>query len=402
MDSAVPVRRRKVLGGAGALVLALGLAACTSPGSGTPDGESGAGGSSGGEGLPDTIRIMSIRALTGPVSFAGLNAQKGIDLAIEEIAADGLLGETTVEVDSRDSSTSPQEAASFASQAIADPSYVAIIGPESSAQATAVSPIVDQQGMPTVYVQAGSEGVVIGDYTFRITPPAESYFDLAGDYAEQQGVTTASVLFNSGNPTLVQLGQEVVPELASAHGFEVVGTGGVEATQQDFTTPASSIAGENPDAAFLMVQGPQYSVAITQLRQAGYEGALIGMSAAGAGNLTSVGDGAAGFVWPTNFTADQDVESTQAFVETYRAKYDGETPNNYAAEAYDAMWFLARGIAEAGSTDRAAVQEGLAAVAGEGFDGAQGAVSFEGNDARVPGVLVRWDGSAEVPVEAGA
>ena len=402
MDRAVPVGRRKVLNGAGALVLALGLAACTSPGSGTSDSGSGAGGGSGGEGLPDTIRIMSIRALTGPVSFAGLNAQKGIDLAIEEIEADGLLRETTVEVDSRDSSTSPQEAASFASQAIADPSYVAIIGPEASSQATAVSPIVDQQGMPTVYVQAGSEGVVIGDYTFRITPPAESYFDLAGDYAEQQGVTTASVLFNSGNPTLVQLGQEVVPELASAHGFEVVSTGGVEATQQDFTTPASSIAGENSDAAFLMVQGPQYPVAITQLRQAGYDGELIGMSAAGAGNLTSAGDGATGFVWPTNFTADQDVESTQTFVEAYRAKYDGETPNNYAAEAYDAMWFLARGIAEAGSTDRAAVQEGLAAVASEGFDGAQGAVSFEGNDARVPGVLVRWDGSAEVPVESGA
>jgi branched-chain amino acid transport system substrate-binding protein len=212
-------------------------------------------------------------------------------------------------------------------------------------------------------------------------------------------VTTASVLFNSGNPTLVQLGEEVIPELAGEHGFEVVSTGGVEATQQDFTTPASSITGEDPDAAFLMVQGPQYPVAITQLRQAGYDGELIGMSAAGAGNLTSAGDGAAGFVWPTNFTADQDVASTRTFVEAYRAKYDGETPNNYAAEAHDAMWFLARGVAEAGSTDRAAVQEGLAAVAGEGFDGAQGAITFEGNDARVPGVLVRWDGSAEVPVE---
>ena len=398
MDSAVSVgRRRKGLGGAGALALVLAVAACTSPGSGSSSG--GAAGAGGGaEGLPDTIRVMSIRALTGPVSFAGLNAQKGIDLAIEQIEADGLLGDTAIEVDSRDSATSPQEAASFASQAIADPSYVAIIGPEASAQATAVSPIVDQQGMPTVYVQAGSEGVVIGDYTFRITPPAASYFDLAGAYAEEQGVTTASVLFNSGNPTLVQLGQEVVPELAGEHGFEVVSTGGVEATQQDFTTPASSIAGEDPDAAFLMVQGPQYPVAITQLRQAGYDGQLIGMSAAGAGNLASAGDGAAGFVWPTNFTADQDVESTRTFVEAYRAKYDGETPNNYAAEAYDAMWFLARGVAEAGSADRAAVQEGLAAVAGAGFDGAQGAITFEGNDARVPGVLVRWDGGAEVPV----
>jgi branched-chain amino acid transport system substrate-binding protein len=402
MDNAVGIGRHRALVWTGALAMAVALAACSAPTSGGSSGGGGTGGGGGGEGLPDTVRVMSIRALTGPVSFAGLNAQKGIDLAVEQIEADGLLGETTVEVDSRDSATSPQEAASFASQAIADPSYVAIIGPEASAQATAVSPIVDQQGMPTVYVQAGSEGVVIGDYTFRITPPAASYFDLAGEYAEQQGVTTASVLFNSGNPTLVQLGQEVVPELASEHGFEVLSTGGVEATQQDFTTPASSIAGEDPDAAFLMVQGPQYPVAITQLRQAGYDGELIGMSAAGAGNLSSAGEGAAGFVWPTNFTADQDVESTQTFVEAYREKYDGEAPNNYAAEAYDAMWFLARGIAEADSTDRAAVQEGLATVAGEGFDGAQGEITFEGNDARVPGVLVRWDGTAEVPVETGS
>ncbi|MGK5170394.1 ABC transporter substrate-binding protein [Geodermatophilus sp. CPCC 205761] len=399
MDRAVRTGRRPALRGAGALLLAVGLAACSSPADTAPSG-GGGGEGSGGEGLPDTVRIMSIRALTGPVSFAGLNAQKGIDLALEMIEEDGLLGETTIEVESRDSATSPQEAASFASQAIADPSFVAIIGPEASAQATAVSPIVDQQGMPTVYVQAGSDGVVIGDYTFRMTPPAASYFDLAGEYAEQQGVATASVLFNSGNPTLVQLGEQTIPELAGEHGFEVVSTGGVEATQQDFTTPASQIAGDAPDAAFLMVQGPQYPVAITQLRQAGYEGELIGMSAAGAGNLASAGQEAAGFVWPTNFTADQDVESTQAFVEAYQAKYDGEVPNNYAAEAYDATWFLARGLAEADSADRTALQEGLAAVAQEGFAGAQGEITFEGNDARVPGVLVRWDGSAEVPVDS--
>lgn len=397
----VPVSRRgrrRVLHGAGALVLALGVAACTSPGSGSSGG-SASGSAEGGGGLPDTIKVMSVNGLTGPVSFAGLNAQKGVDLAIEQIEADGLLGDTTVEVDYRDSAASPQEAASFASQAIADPSYAAILGPSASASSTAVSPIVEQAGMPTVYVQSGSEGVVIGDYTFRLTPPAASYFDIAGDYVEQQGVTSAAVLFNSGNPTLVQLGQDVVPQLADEHGFEVVSTGGVEATQQDFTTPASQIAGADPDAAFLMVQGPQYPVAITQLRQAGYQGELIGMSAAGAGNLASAGQEAAGFVWPTNFTAEQDVESTQTFVEAYRDEYDGETPNNYAAEAYDAMWFLARGIAEADSTDRAAIQQGLATVAGEGFDGAQGEITFDGNDARVPGVLVRWDGSAEVPVE---
>jgi branched-chain amino acid transport system substrate-binding protein len=396
MDTGVRISRRKAVSAAGALVLAVGLAACSSPASNNA-GSAGGGSSAGGEGLPSTVKLMAINGLTGPVAFAGTNAQKGYDLAVEQIEADGLLGDTTIQIDYNDSAADPQQAASFASQAISDTSYAAILGPSASAQSTAISPIVNQAGIPTVYVQSGSEGVVTGDYTFRLTPPATSYFDIVGDYVEQQGVKTASVLFNSGNPTLVQLGQDSVPALAQDHGFDVVSSTGVEATQQDFTTPTSQIAGQKPDAAFLMVQGPQYPVAITQLRQAGYDGALIGMSAAGAGNLASAGREAAGFVWPTNFTADQPNESSQAFVEAYKAKY-GEAPNNYAAEAYDAVWFIARGLAEADSADRGALQRGLAAVAADGFTGAQGDITFDGNDARVPGVLVQWDGSREVPV----
>ncbi|WP_029429787.1 ABC transporter substrate-binding protein [Blastococcus sp. URHD0036] len=396
MNSGSRIGRRKALGSAGALLLAVGLAACSSPSdSSSGSGSGGSGG--GGEGLPDTVTLMAINGLTGPVAFAGTNAQKGYDLAVEQVEADGLLGDTTIEIEYKDSAASAQEAASFASQAITDQKYTAILGPSASAQSTAISPLVDQAGIPTVYVQSGSEGVVTGDYTFRLTPPAASYFDIAGDYVEAQGVKTASVLFNSGNPTLVQLGQDSVPALAEDHGFEVVSTAGVEATQQDFTTPTSQIAGDDPDAAFLMVQGPQYPVAITQLRQAGYDGVLVGMSAAGAGNLSSAGEDAAGFVWPTNFTADQEGESSQAFVDAYREKY-GEDPNNYAAEAYDAVWFIARGLAEADSADRTALQEGLAAVAADGFSGAQGDITFDGNDARVPGVLVQWDGSREVPL----
>jgi branched-chain amino acid transport system substrate-binding protein len=397
MDNGVWVRRRRSVVGVAVLALALGLTACSSPGSATSS-SSASSGSSGGGGLPSTIKIASINGLTGAVSFAGLNAQKGTDLAIAEIEADGLLGKTTIEVDYRDSAASPQDAASFASEAIADPSYVAILGPSASAQSTAMSPIVQQAGMPTIYVQSGSEGVLTGDFTYRLTPPAASYFDIAGEYVRGQNVKTAAVLYNSANPTLVQLGQNVVPALADDHGFEVVSSAGVEAAQQDFTTSASQIAGDAPDAAFLMVQGPQCPVAITQLRQAGFDGDIVLMSAAGAGNLKSAGEGAAGAVWPTNFTADQAGDDSQAFVKAYQAKYDGEVPNNYAAEAYDAMWFLARGIAEADSTDRSAVQQGLATVAKAGFSGAQGDITFDGNDARVPGVLVRWDGTKEVPV----
>lgn len=43
-------------------------------------------------------------------------------------------------------------------------------------------------------------------------------------------------------------------------------------------------------------------------------------------------------------------------VKAYEEKY-GELPNNYAAEGYDAVWLLARGIKEANSADRVAIRE---------------------------------------------
>jgi len=395
MDTGARVARRSAVGIA-TMALVLGLAACSSPG-----GESASGGDAAaaqGEGLPDVVKIMNLRALTGPVSFAGTAAQKGIDLAVQQIEDDGLLEGTMLEIDTQDVASDTQQAASYASQAVSDTSYAAVLGPEASAQATALSPILQSAGMPVVYVQAGSEGVLTGDFTFRITPPASTYFPIIGPWLQEEAVATASVLFNTANPTLVQLAQDTIPSLAGSEGFEVLSTSGVEGTAADFTTQASAIAGERPDVVFLMLTGPQYPVAISQLRQAGYEGRFVGMTAMGSNNLEPAGETAAGAVWPAGFTADQPAASSAEFVTAYQAEYPGEVPTNYSAEAYDAVWFLARGLAEAQSADRAALQAGLATVAEGGFAGAQGDVTFEGNDARVPGVLVTWDGAAEVPL----
>lgn len=169
---------------------------------------------------------------------------------------------------------------------------------------------------------------------------------------------------------------------------------------QDFTAVTSEIIKADPDAVFLLLLGPQNPRAVSQLKQKGYDGEIIGMTTMGAGNLETAGEDAAGVVWPSNFSARSEVPSTQEFVKAYEEKY-GELPNNYAAEGYDAVWLLARGIKEANSADRVAIREGIAKVAAEGFDGAQGPLSFENNDVRVEGVIASWNGSEEVVVTLG-
>lgn len=100
--------------------------------------------------------------------------------------------------------------------------------------------------------------------------------------------------------------------------------------------------------------------------------------------------------WATDFSFHQKDETSQQFVEAYRAKYNGENPLNYAAEGYDATWMLAHAAKNSGGASRDDLQRGLEQVVAEGFDGALGPVRFEGNDMRVDGVLVEWNGTEEV------
>lgn len=173
-------------------------------------------------------------------------------------------------------------------------------------------------------------------------------------------------------------------------------TSGVQNTTQDFTAPIAKILASDPDGIAIMLAGAQNATAVGQVRQAGFDGTLITHTGSGAGNLTPVGQAGAGMTWPTDFTYHGTNPATKDFVAAYRAKYDGENPNNYAAEGYDAAWMIARAIDKSGGASREDIQNGLQQLVAEGFTGAEGEITFDGNDMRVTGALVQWNGTEEI------
>ncbi len=367
-----------------------GLALTTACGSG--------GGGTGGSGeMPAEIKLVSVTDKTGLTAFGGLPQFRGIELAVEQVNSSGFLGESKLVLESRDAASDTQTAVSQATEATADRSVSALLGGISSAQAIAISPIVDRAKLPTVYTQSASDGVLGGDYTFRATPPQTTHIGTSLAHLEDLGAERVSVLFNAANPALAEMAEKTLPEGQSEHGYEIVSTTSVQNTTQDFASSATKIAGERPDAVAMLLTGAQNATAMRQLRQAGYTGPVLGQTGAGAKNLVPAGADGAGMFWTANFTLDQPAASSQEFVAAYRAKYN-EDPLNYAAEGYDAAWLLARAIKASGGASREDIQRGLEQVTAEGFDGAQGEITFEGHDMRTPGVLVEWDGSREVLV----
>lgn len=382
----VPQTRRRLLKATTALAAVALLAAC---GGGSEASTPGAGG------IANEIKLMGVYDTTGPVAYAGVGASKGMKLAMDEIQEQAFLGQDVkISLDEADTAGAIERASSEVSRAIANPKVNAIFGPVSGQQAATVAPMVQKAGVPTIFNQAGSDGVVIGDYTFRGTAPMHSYYEIAAKYFADKGLTNVAVLYNGTFPTFAEIGQKSFPELAKKHGLTIGSSFAVQSNTQDFTAQAQEIAAKKPDAVVMLLTAPQSVTALTQLGQAGYEGQTVATSAQAAGNVAEAGEHAAGLMYPVDFSAAQESELAVKFVDGFKKKY-GEAPDQYAAEGYDSMWWLARGIKASGDSSRAGIQKGMQQVAAEGFEGVMGELTFEGNDMRVNGVLVEWDGSKE-------
>ncbi|WP_447643431.1 ABC transporter substrate-binding protein [Nocardioides zeae] len=364
-------------------------------------GVSGGGGPAATDELPDTIKVVSINPTTGVVAFAGESANKGYALAVKEINETDFLEGSEIEIEYVDTKSEPQTAAQEMTKVTAKGEASAVFGSVSSNEAVAMSPLAEQSKMPVIYTQAGSDGVVTGDYTWRATPLMREYYPLLKQYIEETGAETLGIVYTEATPTLQDIGTNTLPDLAEELGIEVVASVGTQATTQDFSAPISQVLGAEPDLVSVLLVGAANPTAMTQLRQAGYDGPVLGNSGASAGNLDQAGDAGEGMVWPTDFNAAMTAESSQEFTEAYRAEY-GEDPLNYAAEAYDAAWFLAKSLKEAQSADRESVKDAMHTVAEDPFDGALGTgLTWVDQDLQVPGVVIEYTTDGEVLLYEG-
>jgi branched-chain amino acid transport system substrate-binding protein len=382
------ILRSRRLHAALAAGVVLSLAACGGGGS----SNSSSGSSGGSSNLPSTINVAGTEPETGPAAFAGLAAEKGYKLAVKQINDQNFLGKNTkLNVTFSDTKGSIPTAAAGVSTALADKSVSAAFGSVSSQEAVAQSPIAQKGGLPIVYTQAGSDGVVIGNYTYRATPLMATYYPLLKKYVQQNGWKTVGVIYTNAAPTLVQVANESLPKL----GLQVTKSIATSATTQDFSAAIQQVLASKPDVVSILQVGASNPTAMTQLRQAGYTGPVLGNSGASAGNLKPAGQNGADMVWAVDFNYQQTAASSQKFVKDYQAEYN-ENPLNYAAEAYDAAWFLARSIKDAGSADRTKIASGMATEAKKKMNGALGEnLSWNNGTIEVPGSAIQWTGTEE-------
>ena len=386
----------RLLAALAALVMSGGLVA----GCGGGDEKEGGGGQASTTGAkPASLTVPLITDATGPVEAFLTEVRKGWDLRLEQATTKKEIP-TRIETQALDTRFDAKVAAGHVTKVANSDAPLAFYG-TSSGIAPALAPIAQREELPFVAIFSGGPGVVeTGDRIFRVTAPQSSYHQRQSDYLKSQGVKRVAIIYNSDVGTVKQLAEEFYPEAAERDGYEIAESVAVTSTATDISSEMTGIINAQADAVLLLALGEQITTAITRLRRANYDGILATHPGVSIQGLKSLGARADGVIWPTDFSPATQNTSGQAFVEAFQAEYD-QVPAAFAAAGYDAATMLIEAVKVAPDFSRDSMQQALQQVTERGFDSASGPLRFEERDARVEGVMVRWQDGEETLLETG-
>ena len=189
--------------------------------------------------------------------------------------------------------------------------------------------------------------------------------ELAAQYAADQGYTRVGIVYCSADTYSSGL-RDAFSAACAEKGIEVVAEESVATmTEVDYTNQFNQMVSAGAELVFTPfyydVMGPYL---IPQARSVGFDGVLLG--ADGVDNTeTTIPDGADlsaynNVMFVNHYSTDLATSDVSlSFIESYEAKY-GESPNNFDALAYDAVYVLVSAMEDAGAADAASVQASLA------------------------------------------
>ncbi|GAA3239878.1 ABC transporter substrate-binding protein [Pseudonocardia petroleophila] len=348
----------------------------------------------GAAGRPAEFTIDFVLDQTGVAqTFTGA-VRQGWDLRIDEANANGDVEGVTLATRMHDSQSDPRVGAGVMTEVAGSDAPIAVFGTGSNV-APAVAPIAQRAGLPLVTIYSGSPGVVdAGDQIFRVTAPQATYHQIQSTYFKEQGVKRVAIIYNSDNGTLKNLAESFYPEAAQRDGYEIVSSSGVSVQATDLSAEMTGVLASQPDAVLMLVLSQQNTSVVTQLRRADFPGIIAAQPGIGTQALEALGAEADGVVYPIDFSPATASETGKAFVDAYTARF-GDAPDTFAASGYDGASMVIEALNTATSFDRETLHQALLDVSTAGFDGAAGPVRFEERDARVDGVMVRWEGGQE-------
>ena len=338
----------------------------------------------------ENIKIGFPMPLSGPASVYGVPVTKGAEMAVQEINASGGVLGRKLELLSRDSKASADEAVRLARELIIRDNVDFLSGTLTSAEAPAVSTIAKENKV--VFIAPTSK-------TIQLTSPANLHpyiFRLASN-TDIDGRTGAAIIAGWKDVKRVATiapdyayGRDAVAAFVefikkARPDIEIVDQQWPKLGQSDFTPFITAQMAKKPDAVFCDVFGGDFVTFAKQAGPLGYFKA-INNRLADAGEVGTTDEAQAlgndypygiwsdaydPVIWPENEPA-----AHKAFIERLKAYTKEKYGSGWGIMGYAAIVALAEGIKKAGSTNSDKVAK---ALLGMSFDTPIGKLSFNEN-----------------------
>ena len=336
----------------------------------------------------DKYYIGGIGPTTGATAIYGTAVKNGAQIAVDEINAAGGINGKQIEYRFEDDQNDAEKSVN-AYNTLKDWGMQILMGTVTTTPCVAVADKTAEDGMFEITPSASSTDVITNDNVFQACFTDPNQGTASAQYIADNNLgTKVAVIYDSSSVYSSGIEATFVEE-AQNKGLEVVAEEAFTAdSKTDFSTQLQKAQSAGADLVFLPIYYTEASIILTQANGMGYEPAFFGVDGMdgilGVENFdTSLAEGV---MLLTPFAADADDEKTKAFVSTYKEKY-GDVPNQFAADAYDAIYVIKAAIEQAGATpDMSASDLGTA------LTGAMTSISVDG----LTGEGMTWQATGEV------
>ena len=336
----------------------------------------------------DKFYIGGIGPTTGDAAIYGTAVMNGAQIAVDEINKAGGVNGKQIEFNFQDDQSDAEKSVN-AYNTLKDWGMQVLMGTVTTTPCVAVADKTAQDNMFEVTPSESSTDVIAGDNVFQVCFTDPNQGTKSAQYiGENKLAKKVAVIYNSSDVYSSGIEAKFIEE-AKNQGLEVVAEEAFTAdSKTDFSTQLKKAQDGGAELVFLPIYYTEASIILTQADQMGYQPKFFGCD--GLDGLLAVKNFdtklAEGVMLLTPFAADATDDLTKKFVKEYKDKYD-EVPNQFAADAYDAIYAIKAAMEEAKVTPDMSVTD-----MGDALKSAMTKVTIDG----LTGDEMSWSESGEV------
>ena len=347
-----------------------------------------------------TFKIGGIGPITGGAAIYGQAVMNAAQMATDEINAAGGINGYQIDYNFQDDEHDAEKAVN-AYNNLKDWGMQVLIGTTTSAPCIAVVEKTHADNMFQITPSGTAVECVQYDNAYRMCFSDPTQGTESAKYIGENGMAQkVAVIYDSSDVYSTGIYEAFAAE-AENQPFDIVSVEAFTAdAKTDFSVQVQKSKDAGADLLFMPFYYTEASLVLAECNKQGYEPTFFGCD--GMDGILGVENFdtalAEGLTFLAPFVAKSEDEQVQSFVSKYEAAYS-ETPNQFAADAYDCVYVVKAAIEAAGATPDMSVsdlcdamKEAMASVSYSGITGKDITWGEDGEPNKAPLVVKVVDG----------